>query len=548
VTQDWWKSTTIYQIYPRSFADSNNDGIGDISGIISKLDYIQELGFETIWLSPHYVSPQKDFGYDIADFRNVAPEYGTMKDAETLISEIHKRGMKIIFDMILNHTSDQHPWFLESRSSKDNPKRDWYIWRDGKGKSPPTNWKAIPGGDAWKYDKNTKQWFYHNFLSFQPDLNFRNPEVKQEMLNTLRFWLDKGVDGFRLDIFHSIFKDKQFRNNPFSWRMAPTPDQKEGFFQKLQYNLNRPETFEFAKEVRSLLDEYQPSRFAVGEVFGEGIVKKYLGDNNNGLNLILLFDLIHLNKVNAASIREIIEQGEQDYPAPLIPTYCLGNHDRRRYFDRIGKDTELAKLLALFLYTTRCVPINYYGDELALPDGDFPFKNALDSLAHPYWWMSKAIAKSLDLYINRDGCRTPMQWNSDTHAGFSETSPWLPVHADHPSCNVEKLSEDKNSILNFHRALLKLRNESRCLREGKLELISDNLSKDIVAYDRSLESNPENNTENEKNLRVVMNYSKQSQSIDIPEKLTAMRLSSNTENSFEKGKLHLRGLSGVVLI
>jgi oligo-1,6-glucosidase/alpha-glucosidase len=542
VNKNWWQSTTIYQIYPRSFFDSNNDGIGDIPGIISKLDYIQNLGFETIWLSPHYISPQKDFGYDIADFRSVAPEYGTMDDAEQLIFEVHKRGMKIIFDMILNHTSDQHPWFLESRSSRDNPKRDWYIWRNSKTKSPPNNWKAIPGGSGWKYDKNTDQWFYHNFLSFQPDLNYRNPEVKAEMLDTLRFWLDKGVDGFRLDIFHSIFKDDQFRNNPFSWRMAPSPDQKEGFFQKFQYNLNRPETFEFAKDVRALLNEYQPGRFAVGEVFGEGIVKKYLGENNDGLNLVLLFDLIHLRQLDGSVIQKIIEQCEKDYPPPMLPTFCLGNHDRRRYFDRIGENIEAAKLLALFLYTTRCVPINYYGDELAIPDGDFSFKSALDSLAHPYWWMPKSIAKRLDLYINRDGCRTPMQWSSDKNAGFSKHSPWLPIHANYLDCNVEEQSKDSNSILNFHKSLLKLRNKTNCLRSGELKLIEKiEHQENTVGFDR-LTSDTEDNS-----VRVLMNFSEKQQSIKIPSNFSSLLISSNTSNKLDHGVVYLSPWSGAIV-
>jgi oligo-1,6-glucosidase/alpha-glucosidase len=545
--EDWWKSTSIYQIYPRSFADSNNDGIGDIPGIISKLDYIKDLGFETVWLSPHYKSPQKDFGYDITDYRNIASEYGTFDDALLLIDEVHKRDMKIVFDMILNHTSDEHPWFIESRSSCDNPKRDWYIWKDGKGKRPPNNWMAIPGGSGWKLDKQTGQWYFHNFLSCQPDLNFRNPEVKEEMFNTLRFWLEKGVDGFRLDIFHSVYKDEQFRDNPFSWHLIPTPDQKEGFLQKLKYNLNRPETFELAKEVRTLLNEYEPARFAVGEVFGDGIIKNYLGDNEDGLNLILLFDLIHLNKVNAQTIKEIILTNEAEYPSPMIPTYCLGNHDRRRYFGRIGENIDLAKLLAFFIYTVRCVPINYYGDELGIPDGDFAFKNALDGMAKAYWWLPKSIPKKLGLYINRDGCRTPMQWDTSVNAGFSKQPPWLPVHSNYLECNVEVQREQENSIFNCHRQLLHLRQQKACLRKGSLELLLNNeLPEHVVAYDRILtsESHSENILDQ---VRVFMNFSSKKHTIELPDKQRSMLVSSSSENKIEGNQLILGAWGGVVI-
>jgi oligo-1,6-glucosidase/alpha-glucosidase len=504
----WWRETAIYQIYPRSFADSNGDGIGDLPGIIAKLDYIKDLGFETVWLSPHYASPQRDFGYDITDYYRIAPEYGSHDDAVRLIAEVHRRGMKIVFDMILNHTSDEHAWFLESRSSRDNPKRDWYIWRDGKGKRPPNNWAAIPGGSGWAYDETTGQWYFHNFLPFQPDLNFRNPAVKAAMLDTLRFWLAQGVDGFRLDIFHSVFKDEWFRDNPFSWRFVPTDDQREGYFQKLQYNLNRPETFAFAREIRALIDEYQPPRFVVGEVFGDGVVRKYLGEKGDGLNLILLFDLIHRNRWKAEDLKAIIRSNEAAYPEPLVPTYALGNHDRRRYFSRIGEDPALARLLALFLYTARGVPINYYGDELGIPDGYFAHKGAKDSLAHPYGWLPKALARKLNLYINRDGCRTPMQWDDSPYAGFSTTQPWLPVHAGYASCNVESQRKDAFSILNTHRNLLRLRQQKACLRRGSMNLLPDAaLPADVVGYERTLEG---------ETVRVLLNFSRAMRVVELP--------------------------------
>ncbi|MCB1170725.1 MAG: alpha-glucosidase [Leptospiraceae bacterium] len=490
----WWKETTIYQIYPRSFYDANGDGIGDLPGIIEKLDYIKDLGFETIWLSPHYASPQRDFGYDISDYFSVAPEYGNTEDALQLIDEVHSRDMKILFDMILNHTSDQHPWFQESRSSKDNPRRDYYIWRKGKGRGkPPNNWACLPGGSGWKYDATTDEWFFHNFLDFQPDLNFRNPEVKKAMFDTMRYWLDRGVDGFRLDIFHSIYKDDQFRDNPFSWKYVPTSDFDEGYFQKLEYNINRPESFALAKEVRQLIDEYNPDRFVIGEVFGKDVVKKYLGEKQDGLNLILQFDLIELHGANgnkAEEIRSILKRYETEYAPPLLPTYSVGNHDRRRYMSRIEHNHGLARLLALLQYTARGVPITYYGDEIGIPDGDLPHMGAKDATAHKYWWLPPALARSLHLYVNRDGCRTPMQWNSSSHAGFSKVAksePWLPVHPDFASCNVEIESQDPYSLLNIHRSLLHLRKTHDSLRSQQLQIL-EGLPESVVGYSRKSES------------------------------------------------------------
>ncbi len=506
----WWKETTIYQIYPRSFFDSNGDGIGDLPGIIQKLDYIQEMGFETIWLSPHYQSPQRDFGYDISDYYQIAPEYGTVDDALQLIQETHKRGMKIIFDMILNHTSDEHSWFQQSRSSKDNARRDFYIWKEGKGKKPPNNWACLPGGSGWTYDKKTDQWYFHNFLDFQPDLNFRNPEVKKAMFDTVRYWLDQGVDGYRLDIFHSIFKDEQFRDNPFSWKYVPNEDFDEGYFQKLEYNLNRPETFELAKEVRSLIDEYSPERFVVGEVFGKGVVKKYLGDNLDGLNLILLFDLIHLHKFKASDVRSILNYYEKEYPPPYLPTLSVGNHDRRRYMSRIGKDQKRAHLLAVLQYTARGVPITYYGDELGIPDGEFPHRGALDAAAHPYWWLPARVARWLKLYINRDGCRTPMQWDSSKNAGFSEGKPWLPVHSDSSQCNVDKQKKDPNSLLRTNQDLLQIRKEHRALRIGTLSMLEEGISRDLVVFQRKAESSA---------ALIAMNFGSKNHSIELPQSI-----------------------------
>ena len=435
---------------PRSFYDSSGDGIGDLAGIISKLEYIKDLGFETIWFSPFFDSPQADFGYDVSDYYQAAPEYGTQDDIFRLIEEVHKLKMKVVFDLVLNHTSDQHPWFLESRSSLDNPKRDWYIWCNGKGKKPPNNWKALPGGSGWHYDQKTDQWYYASFLSFQPDLNFRNPHVKSAMLDMIRFWLDKGVDGFRLDIFHSIYKDEKFRSNPFSRHFIPYHD-KAGFFQEYKYTVNQHETLAFAKEIRDLTAPYQPERFLLGEIFADDETKRnYLGDNQDGLNLVFLWDLPDA-KVTAANLRKVIDKYEKEYPEPYLPVYVLGNHDRKRVLSRVGGNLHLAKLLAVLIFTARGIPVTYYGEEIGMLEGDEPIKKCLDPVGQRYKNVPGFVLDALDLYVNRDGCRTPMQWDPGKNAGFSTTDGdlWMPLASKFQEHNVEVLEENPGFDLEF---------------------------------------------------------------------------------------------------
>ena len=457
-SDSWWQTTTIYQIYPRSFFDSNGDGIGDLKGILSKLDYVQDLGFETIWISPFFCSPQQDFGYDVSDYTNIAPEYGSLADADALIEAVHDRGMRVLFDLVLNHTSIQHPWFQESRRSKSNPKRDWYIWRDGQRNQPPNNWKSIPGGSAWHYDDVTEQYYYASFLPFQPDLNWRNPEVKDAMFDIVRFWLDKGVDGFRLDIFHSIFKDPMFRDNPFSARYIPKDDQ-VGFFQRWKYSIKQPEVYELAQELRRLVDSYSPQRMIIGEVFGSVQEEKmFLGDHANGLHLIFLWRLLNL-KGNASFLRNVIRHYETHFAKPFTPVYVFGNHDRKRVLSQVGDDPNMAKLLALFQFTTRGVPVIYYGEEIGMLDGGFPAKKALDPIGQNYKQIPGFLFNWLGLYVNRDGCRTPMQWEAGPNAGFCdpEVTSWLPVHENHSWANVVDQLKDSNSILGIYKALIRIR-------------------------------------------------------------------------------------------
>jgi oligo-1,6-glucosidase/alpha-glucosidase len=497
----WWQKTTIYQIYPRSFADSNNDGIGDLQGIISKLDYIQDLGFETIWLSPFFSSPQQDFGYDISDYKDVAPEYGTLADVENLITEVHTRGMRVLFDLVLNHTSIQHPWFLESRSIRDNPKRNWYIWRDGRGTGPPNNWKAIPGGSGWHYDKPTDQWYFASFLPFQPDLNWHNPEVKQTMLDIFRFWLDKGVDGYRLDIFHSVYKDAQFRENPFSYRYLPESGV-AGFFQEWKYSLHQPEAYELARELSTILGSYSPERIMVGEVFGKDLtIKEYIGDKLDGFNILFSWDLLNL-KTGVPLLQDVIRHYEALFPSPYTPIYVFGNHDVKRLISQIGGDPLIAKLLALFQFTVRGLPVTYYGEEIGMADGNFPNGGSLDPIAQRYKHIPQFVKDLLGVYTNRDGCRTPMQWDDGLNAGFCNPgcTPWLPVHENRIRANVRTQKEDDDSILNTYRKLLSLRREVEALHEGSLELIDGpEVNKNLLVYKRQKES---------ETVLIVINFGK----------------------------------------
>jgi oligo-1,6-glucosidase/alpha-glucosidase len=486
----WWQTTTIYQIYPRSFSDSNNDGIGDLQGIISKLDYLRDMGFETIWFSPFFKSPQKDFGYDISDYVDIAPEYGTLADVEELIAAVHARGLRILLDLVLNHTSDEHPWFLESRSSRDNPKRDWYIWKSGQGKGPPNNWKAITGGKAWHYDKTTDQYYFANFLECQPDLNWRNPEVKQAMLDIVRFWLDKGVDGFRLDIFHSIYKDAQFRGNPFSFHYLPKEGE-AGYFQKFYRSLHQPETFILARELRAILDSYEEEKMMVGEVYGaQGTIKKYIGEKQEGFNMLFSWDLLDF-KPTAEFFRGVISHQEKQYPPPFTPVYVFGNHDKERLISKIGGNQSLAKLLALFQMTVRGVPVVYYGEEIGMEDGHFPVKNALDPLGRKYARLPQWLLDSLGIYFNRDGCRTPMQWDPGPNAGFCAAGarPWLPVHDNRSIANVETQQENEASLLRTYQKLLLLRKEEEALQNGTLDLlVGPGIDENLLLYTRTGES------------------------------------------------------------
>jgi oligo-1,6-glucosidase/alpha-glucosidase len=509
----WWKKTTVYQIYPRSFQDRNGDGIGDLRGIISRLDYVQQLGFETIWISPFFRSPQRDLGYDISDYYSIAPEYGTMEDFRELIRQVHSRNMKLVLDMVLNHTSDEHEWFRESASSRDNPKRNWYVWRDGRkpgGKAPPNNWTSMVSGRGWHYHTSTDQWYWASFLPFQPDLNYRNPEVKEEMFRMLRFWLGQGVDGFRLDIIGSVYEDPDFRDNPPSCRLVPN-EANEGFlFRSTKMTQNHPDNFEFARELRALIDEFRaPPRFLVGETFGKPeLLRRYCGrEQPDGLNLVFLFKTMS-TPFRAGAIRRMITEFEEHFPEPFMPTYVFSNHDRARRFSRLGGDLRKIKLNTVLQFTARGVPFTYYGEEIGMQQGSIPPKESRDAVAHHMGtspaWILRLLNRLTAGAVQRDGCRTPMQWSAHVCAGFTDgaAGPWLPVNKDYTKINVETQIDDPDSLLACYRRLIALRREYPALHSGTLRFLPAPPS--VLAYERAWMSEAAGKTEK---ILILLNFS-----------------------------------------
>jgi alpha-glucosidase len=448
----WWKSGVIYQLYPRSFQDANGDGVGDLRGIQQRLDYLQWLGVKAVWISPIYPSPMADFGYDISDYTNIHPLFGTLADFDALLADVHARGLKLILDLVPNHTSDKHPWFLESRSSKDNPKRNWYLWRDAKEDgSVPNNWLAAFGGPAWEWDDATQQYYYHAFLKEQPDLNWRNPEVQEEMLKVMQFWLDRGVDGFRVDVMWHMIKDGQWRDNP------PNPDYKPhmGTYDQLLpvYSTDQPEVHDLVRRMRLLLDRYT-ERVMIGEIYLPiHKLVTYYGVDNTGAHLPFNFQLITL-PWNAGTVAGAINEYEGALPLEGWPNWVLSNHDQPRIASRIGSDQ--ARVAAMLLLTLRGTPTLYYGDEIGMRDVPIPWNQIQDpqGLNMP------------DKNLSRDPARTPMQWDTMVHAGFSAVRPWLPLERHAGQRNVALQRNDPGSTLSLYRRLLQLRNAEQAFTMG----------------------------------------------------------------------------------
>lgn len=469
----WWQTGIIYQIYPRSYQDSNGDGIGDLNGIRQRLDYIQSLGVKAIWLSPIFPSPMHDFGYDVADYVGIHPMFGTMADFEALLADVHARDMKLILDLVPNHSSDEHEWFKESRSSRDNPKRDWYIWRDpAPDGGPPNNWLSFFGGPAWTYDETTGQYYLHQFVTQQPELNYRHPDVLPAMLDNMRFWLDKGVDGFRVDVIWLMLKDEKLRNEP------PNPDW-DGVdpFGSLQhiYTQNVPGIHDIVRQMRGLLDEYD-ERMMVGEIylpFDE--LAKYYGRSQDECHLPFNFHLIKLDW-DASKVRELVEAYEASLPDDGWPNWVLGNHDQHRIASRVG--SEQARIANMLLLTLRGTPTTYYGEEIGMENVPIPPEFIQDPPA--------VNQPEIADVVGRDPERTPMQWDSSANAGFAQKdiTTWLPVADDYLSRNVVQQNEESTSMLNLYRALVKLRAEEPALSMGDYVSVETAVP-GIFAYQRT---------------------------------------------------------------
>lgn len=473
----WWRHAVIYEIYPQSFQDSDGDGVGDLKGITSRLDYLKGLGIDAIWITPVYPSPGVDNGYDISDYTAIDPRYGTMADFDTLVAEAKKRGIRVLMDFVINHTSDQHPWFKESRSSRDNPRRDWYVWRDGKGETatsqgePPNNWQSWFGHSAWQWDEKTRQYYYHYFYVQQPDLNWRNPEVHKAMDGVLDFWMQKGVAGFRIDAVSRLFEDPQMRDDPYMPGINVYGDRNI----KHVYTDDLPEVHDVLREVRRVVDKYPGDPVLVTEADEpniEALTKMY--GNGDEVQLPMDFQIADVNELNAAKFRKLFNEVENN-SAHGQPEYFFSNHDQPRQWDRYGDgkhNDQIAKLMAVLELTTRGTPQMYYGEELGMRTTDpTRIEDVHDPIGRLGWPKEKG----------RDGERTPMQWDGTANAGFTTGTPWLKVPPSSQQYNVETESKDPDSILNCYKRLLALRKSESALHEGE-QVSINNDDPDVFAF------------------------------------------------------------------
>lgn len=469
VTAEWWRGAVIYQVYPRSFADSNGDGTGDLPGLIGKLDYIASLGVDAIWVSPFYRSPMADFGYDISDYRDVDPVFGSLEDFDRLLAESHRRGLRVIVDQVLSHSSDRHPWFEESRRSRDNAKADWYVWADPQPDgTPPNNWLSIFGGSAWQWEPRRGQYYLHNFLVSQPDLNYHNPQVAEQMLAEAEFWLKRGVDGFRLDAINFCFHDAKLRSNP----AKPEAERKgRGFTvdnpyaaQYHVYDNTQPETLTFIERLRALMNRY-PGTMTLGEISCEdpfAAVRDYT-EGDRRLHSAYCFELL-VDRFSTGHVRDVFENLSKTAPN-YWPCWAIGNHDVARVVSRWPQsgidNVRRAKLMNAFLLSLRGTACTYQGEELGLTEVEVPREAIKDPYGIAFW----------PTFKGRDGCRTPMPWNATNQAGFSDDQPWLPIPDTHRGASVSLQEADRGSVLNAYRAMIRFRQSHAALRWGSMQLL-----------------------------------------------------------------------------
>jgi alpha-glucosidase len=523
----WWQTGVIYQIYPRSFLDSNGDGVGDLPGIASKLDYLRWLGVDAIWLSPIYPSPMADFGYDITNYTAVHPLFGTLEDLDTLLHQAHQRDLKLILDFVPNHTSDEHPWFQQARSSRMNERRDWYIWHDpAPDGGPPNNWTSRFGGSAWQFDEQTEQYYLHLYDVKQPDLNWRNPQVRQAMFDVMRFWLDRGVDGFRVDALEVLLKDEQFRDNPVNPLWKPG----DPFYTRLleHHIVDQPGMHDIMREMRALTESYS-QRVLIGELYlPVERLMPYYGEQLDEIHLPFNFQFVTMPTWEASTIRQAVEGYEAALPQEAWPNWVLGNHDRTRIATRVGR--EQARLTQMLLLTLRGTPTCYYGDELGMQD--VPLPRAL---------MHDPLGKNHPEH-SRDPVRSPMQWDGSANAGFCPAGvrPWLPIASDYQTFNVAAEQHDPRSSLMLTRALLDVRRSHPALTLGSYRSIEQE-SATCFVYLRQ---------HSDQRCLMALNFSAHDQVVRLPEQGQGRVLLSthlDCEGLIPLSEVHLRGNEGLLL-
>ena len=527
----WWKGAAIYQIYPRSFADSNGDGIGDLKGICERLDYLVWLGVHAIWISPIYPSPMADFGYDVADYCDVDSRFGVLADFDSLLAQAHARGLRILLDFVPNHTSDRHPWFVESRGSRDNPKRDWYIWHDpAPDGGPPNNWISDFGGTAWEWDKATGQYYYHAFLKEQADLNWRHPEVQAAMSDVMRFWFDRGVDGLRIDVLWHLVKAADFPDNPPNPAYRPAMGEMHRVLQL--HSTDQPEVHAIAADMRAVADRYGASgrgeRVLIGEIYlpVERLLH-YYGRERPEVHLPLNFQLIDA-PWQARSLATLIADYEAALPPGAWPNWVLGNHDRSRVAAKRGQAQ--ARIAAMLLLTLRGTPTLYYGDELGLSD----------VAISPAEIQDPRELREPGLALGRDPVRTPMPWDGSRNAGFTTAKPWLPLNADWLIRNVAQMAQEPHSILALYRQLLAARRTYPALAIGEFALLD--AAGDVLTYERRSGA---------ERLIVALNLGEHSQRLELPDWASDWRVLLSTVADTAPaghGAMLLRANEGLILM